>query len=78
MSCYGDVMVCKGEAGLGQTREFDAHIQVLDFPDEIKLGCSLISFVGCSCSACRMSKLKRHMGKGKEGTTMEDSHPQGE
>merc|ERR1719313_115023 len=32
----GDVMVYKKDTTLGQTKEFDAQIQVLDIPNEIK------------------------------------------
>merc|ERR1711904_660230 len=34
----GDVMVYKKDTTLGQTAEFDAQIQVLDIPNEIKVG----------------------------------------
>merc|ERR1712085_214085 len=43
----GDVMVYKKDTTLGQTREFDAQIQVLDIPNEIKTGYSPIGFVRC-------------------------------
>ena len=59
----GDVMVYKKDTTLGQTREFDAQIQVLDIPNEIKVGYSPIGFVRCGRSACRISKLKWKMGK---------------
>merc|ERR1712149_35235 len=58
----GDVMVYKKDTTLGQTREFDAQIQVLDIPNEIKVGYSPIGFVRCGRSACRISKLKWKMG----------------
>ena len=32
-----DVMVYKKDTTLGQTKEFDAQIQVLDIPNEIKV-----------------------------------------
>merc|ERR1712122_27577 len=57
----GDVMVYKKDTTLGQTREFDAQIQVLDIPNEIKVGYSPIGFVRCGRSACRISKLKWKM-----------------
>merc|ERR1711941_151770 len=59
----GDVMVYKKDTPLGQTREFDAQIQVLDIPNEIKVGYSPIGFVRCGRSACRISALKWKMGK---------------
>merc|ERR1712039_838013 len=55
--------IYKKDTTLGQTREFDAQIQVLDIPNEIKVGSSPIGFVRCGRSACRISKLKWKMGK---------------
>merc|ERR1712022_111699 len=70
----GDVMVYKKDTTLGQTREFDAQIQVLDIPNEIKTGYSPIGFVRCGRSACRISKLSWKMGKETGGKKMEDPH----
>jgi len=70
----GDVMVYKKDTTLGQTKEFDAQIQVLDIPNEIKVGYSPIGFVRCGRSACRISKLKWKMGKETGGKKMEDPH----
>merc|ERR1711878_193411 len=70
----GDVMVYKKDTTLGQTREFDAQIQVLDIPNEIKVGYSPIGFVRCGRSACRISKLKWKMGKETGGKKMEEPH----
>merc|ERR1712008_418815 len=70
----GDVMVYKKDTTLGQTKEFDAQIQVLDIPNEIKVGYSPIGFVRCGRSACWISKLKWKMGKETGGKKMEDPH----
>ena len=51
-------MVYKKGITLGQTREFDAQIQVLDIPSEIKVGYSPIGLMRCNRAACRISKLK--------------------
>merc|ERR1712100_551110 len=59
----GDVMVYKKDTTLGQTKEFDAQIQVLDIPNEIKVGYSPIGFVRCGRAACRISALKWEMAK---------------
>merc|ERR1712008_633278 len=59
----GDVMVYKKDTTLGQTKEFDAQIQILDIPNEIKVGYSPIGFVRCGRAACRISALKWKMGK---------------
>merc|ERR1711959_106998 len=70
----GDVMVYKKDQTLGQTKEFDAQIQVLDIPNEIKVGYSPIGFVRCGRAACRISKLKWKMGKETGGKKLEDPH----
>jgi len=70
----GDVMVYKKDTTLGQTAEFDAQIQVLDIPNEIKVGYSPIGFVRCGRAACRISKLKWKMGKETGGKKLEDPH----
>jgi len=54
--------------------QFDAQIQVLDIPNEIKVGYSPKGFVRCGRSACRISKLKWKMGKETGGKKMEDPH----
>merc|ERR1711977_212825 len=41
----GDVMVYKKDTSLGACDNFDAQIQVLDIPGEIKIGYSPIGFV---------------------------------
>ena len=48
----GDVMVYKKDTTLGETKEFNAQIQVLDIPNEINTGYSPIGFVLCGRSAC--------------------------
>jgi elongation factor 1-alpha len=70
----GDVMVYKKDTTLGQTKEFDAQVQILDIPNEIKVGYSPIGFVRCGRSACRISKLKWKMGKETGGKKLEDPH----
>merc|ERR1712032_1671218 len=54
--------------------EFDAQIQVLDIPNEIKVGYSPIGFVRCGRAACRTSALKWKMGKETGGKKMEEPH----
>jgi len=70
----GDVMVYKKDTTLGQTKEFNAQIQILDIPNEIKCGYSPIGFVRCGRSACRLSKLVWKMGKETGGKKMEEPH----
>merc|ERR1711977_690642 len=64
----------KQNSTLTQTAEFDAQIQVLDIPGEIKVGYSPIGFVRCGRAACRITKLKWKMGKETGGKKMDDPH----
>merc|ERR1712159_466302 len=64
----------KKDTTLGQTKEFDAQIQVLDIPNEIKVGYSPIGFVRRGRSACRISALKWKMGKETGGKKMDEPH----
>ena len=57
-------MAHKKDTTLGQTREFDAQIQVLDIPKQIKVGYSPIGFVRCERAACRIPALKWEDRKG--------------
>merc|ERR1712151_964705 len=70
----GDVMVYKKDTTLGQTKEFDAQIQTLDIPGEIKVGYSPIGFVRCGRAACRATKFVFKVGKETGGKKMEDPH----
>merc|ERR1712060_224245 len=58
MPRVGDVMIYKKDKSLDQCGEFDAQIQTLDIPGEIKLGYSPIGFVRCGRSACRATAFK--------------------
>ncbi|CAE7039396.1 tuf [Symbiodinium sp. CCMP2592] len=57
---------CFDLIGIGQVREFDAVVQVLDVPNEIQVGYSPIGFVRYGRAACRVSALKWKMKLGKE------------
>merc|ERR1712091_351229 len=70
----GDVMIYKKDTSLTAVKSFDAQIQVLDIPNEIKVGYSPIGFVRCGRAACRISKLKWKMGKETGGKKMEEPH----
>merc|ERR1712054_559731 len=54
----GDVMVYKKDTTLRECGEFSAQIQVLDIPNEIKVGYSPIGFVRCGRSAT-VSRIAR-------------------
>ena len=47
----GDVMIYKKDTTLSQTASFDAQVQILDIPGEIKCGYSPIGFVRCGRAA---------------------------
>merc|ERR1712232_820304 len=70
----GDVMIYKKDTTLSAVKAFDAQIQVLDIPNEIKIGYSPIGFVRCGRAACRISALKWKMGKETGGKKMEEPH----
>merc|ERR1712070_802424 len=70
----GDVMVYKKDTTLSAVKCFDAQIQVLDIPNEIKIGYSPIGFVRTGRAACKVSALKWKMGKETGGKKMEDPH----
>merc|ERR1711904_12551 len=59
---------------LSSCQDFDAQIQVLDIPGEIKVGYSPIGFVRCGRAACRISKMIWKIGKETGGKKMEEPH----
>merc|ERR1712167_397640 len=70
----GDVMVYKKDSSLSPCADFDAQIQVLDIPGEIKVGYSPIGFVRCGRAACRVTKVLWKIGKETGGKKMEEPH----
>jgi elongation factor 1-alpha len=70
----GDVMIYKKDTTLSAVKSFDAQIQVLDIPNEIKTGYSPIGFVRTGRAACRVTGLKWKMGKETGGKKLEDPH----
>merc|ERR1712228_464815 len=70
----GDIMVYKKDTTLAAVKSFNAQIQVLDIPNEIKVGYSPIGFVRTGRAACRITALKWKMGKETGGKKMEDPH----
>ena len=67
-------MVYKKDTTLGQTRDFEAQIQVLDCPNDPKVGYFLIGFVRRDRAACRLPALKWKMGNVTGGKKMEEPH----
>merc|ERR1719439_563090 len=70
----GDVMVYKKDTSLSPVKSFDAQVQILDIPGEIKVGYSPIGFVRTGRAACRVTGIKWKMGKETGGKKMEDPH----
>jgi len=70
----GDVMVYKKDTTLKPVQDFDAQVQTLDIPGELKCGYSPIGFVRCGRAACKVTKLIWKMGKETGGKKMEDPH----
>merc|ERR1711861_2271 len=58
------------DTSLGACANFNAQIQVLDIPGEIKIGYSPIGFVRCGRAACRVSKILWKIGKETGGKEM--------
>jgi elongation factor 1-alpha len=74
MPRVGDVMIYKKDKSLEQVGEFNAQVQTLDIPGEIKLGYSPIGFVRCGRAACRATQFVFKVGKETGGKKMEDPH----
>jgi elongation factor 1-alpha len=74
MPRVGDVMIYKKDKTLSQTGQFNAQIQTLDIPGEIKLGYSPIGFVRCGRSACKATAFVFKVGKETGGKKMEAPH----
>merc|ERR1712157_693152 len=70
----GDVMIYKKDTTLSAVKCFDAQVQILDIPNEIKKGYSPIAFVCCGRAAARITELKWKMGKETGGKKMEEPH----
>jgi len=74
MPRVGDVMIYKKDKTLDQTGQFNAQIQTLDIPGEIKVGYSPIGFVRCGRAACRATEFVFKVGKETGGKKMEKPH----
>merc|ERR1711972_1098013 len=70
----GNVMIYKKDSTLKHVATFNAQIQVLDIPGEIKKGYSPIGFVRCGRAACRIVDLKWKMGKETGGKKADEPH----
>jgi len=71
MPKVGDVMVLKADNSLQTCETFNAILQTLDIPNQIKVGYSPIGFVRTGRSACRITKLAAKTGKETGGKKAE-------
>merc|ERR1711939_197123 len=67
----GDVMIYKKDTTLKACKNFNAQVQVLDVPGQLKCGYSPVAFVRCGRSACKMTELIFKVGKETGGKKME-------
>eukprot|EP01059_Diplonema_ambulator_P033574 TRINITY_DN70_c0_g1_i3.p2 TRINITY_DN70_c0_g1~~TRINITY_DN70_c0_g1_i3.p2 ORF type:complete len:472 (+),score=213.87 TRINITY_DN70_c0_g1_i3:50-1465(+) len=70
----GDVMVYKKDGSLKEAGTFNAQVQVLDHPGELKVGYTPVCFVRTGRSAVRMMELVWKMGKETGGKKAEAPH----
>ena len=63
MSLVSDVMIYKKDTSVSPVKAFDAQVQFLDIPNEIKIGDSPIGFVRGGRAARRITGIKWKMGK---------------
>jgi len=67
----GDVMVTDDDKDLRHTKTFDAQIQTLDIPGQLKVGYSPIGFVRTGRAACSIMEITWKMGKETGGKKVE-------
>merc|ERR1712176_1201271 len=70
----GDVMILKSDSTLGAAEHFNAQVQILDIPGELKVGYSPIGFVRTGHAACRVKEIVWKVGKETGGKKLESPH----
>ncbi|XRB10620.1 elongation factor 1-alpha [Pseudoscourfieldia marina] len=70
----GDVMILKSDSTLGAAEDFNAQVQILDIPGELKVGYSPIGFVRTGHAACRVKDIVWKVGKETGGKKLESPH----
>merc|ERR1719491_2228042 len=68
-------MTLKKDATLGQVSSFSSTVQILDIPNEIKIGYSPIAFVRTGRAACKISKLDWKMSNEMAQVQFEPQQP---
>jgi elongation factor 1-alpha len=64
-------MIYKKDTTLKACQNFNAQVQVLDVPGQLKPGYSPVAFVRCGRSACKMTELIFKVGKETGGKKLE-------
>jgi len=72
MPRVGDVMVLKADNTLSAAKNFQAAVQILDHPGQLKNGYTPIGFVRTGRAAIKMEKIVWKMGKSTGGQKVED------
>jgi len=68
----GDVMILKKDQSLKICKSFNAQVQVLTHPGELKVGYTPIAFVRTGRSAVKISKINWKMGKATGNAKVEE------
>ena len=68
----GDVMVLKSDTSIKPVARFTAQVQLLDVPNEIKVGYTPVAFARTAKCAARIVEIKWGMGKDTGGQKVEN------
>lgn len=68
----GDVMILASDKSLNRCADFEAQVQILDHPGQLKKGYAPVAFVRTGRSACKITRINWKMGKETGGAKVED------
>jgi elongation factor 1-alpha len=68
----GDVMILKSDNSVGRVKTFDALVQVMEHPGELKVGYCPVAYVRTARSAVRITKINWKVGKETGGSKLEN------
>lgn len=69
----GDIMILKKDTTLKACKEFTVQAQVLEHPNELKVGYCPLAYVRTARSACKLKKIVWKMGKETGGQKITDA-----
>jgi elongation factor 1-alpha len=72
MPRVGDVMVLKSDTSIGACKNFQAQVQIMNHPGELKVGYCPIAFIRTARSAVKMTEIAWKMGKETGGKKAEN------